>query len=115
MRLDAPLRALRWLSHSRILSALFWSLLVGLGAVAVNVAGIQIVGSANGWARWLDANRAFFLIWRLCLYSATVCGWWWMRERVRQREPEAARHLRRIELAAVFTVIALEGVALLRR
>lgn len=115
MRLDALPRALRWLGHSRILSALLWSLLVGLTAVTVNVIGIRIIGSVNGWAHWLHAHRASFLIWRLCLYGATASGWWWMRERVRRREPGANRRLLRIELAAVLTVIAFEGVALLKR
>src|SRR5579863_7561425 len=105
MRLDAVPRALRWLGHSRILSALLWGLLVVLSAVTVNVIGIRIVGSVNGWAHWLHAHRAFFLVWRLCLYSVTACGWWWMRERVRQREPGADRRLRRVELAAVLAIV----------
>ena len=115
MRLDAVSRALRCLGHSRIVSALLWALLVGLSAVTVNVVGIRIIGSVNGWAHSLHAHRAFFLVWRLCLYSATACGWWWMRERVRHREPGADRRLRRVELAAVLAVVAFEGVALLDR
>jgi len=79
----------------------------------MNVLGIRMIGSVNGWALWLHAHRAFFLIWRFCLYSATACGWWWMRERVRHREPGANRRLRRIELAAVLAVVAIEGAALL--
>ena len=113
MRLDSILRALRWLGHSRFLSLLFWCLLVALVAATVNVIGIRIVGSVTGWAHWMQTHRVSFLMWRLCLYSGTAWGWWWMRERVRHREPGAERRLRRVELAAVLAVIALEGVALL--
>lgn len=115
MRLDAVPRALRWLGHSRFLSALLWILVLILAAVAVNVTGIRIIGSVSGWAHWLHAHRAFFLLWRLCLYGATACGWWWMRERLRQQEPGAHRRLRRAELAAVLAIMALEGVALINR
>lgn len=115
MRLDAIPRALRRLGHSRFLSVLLWGLLVALIAAAVNVIGIRIVGNVNGWAHWLQAHRAPFLIWRLCLYGATAWGWWWMRERVRHREPGANRRLRRVELAAVLAIIVLEGAGLLER
>lgn len=115
MQLDAVPRASRWLHRSRFLSALLWILVVILAAVAVNVTGIRIVGSVSGWAHWLHAHRAFFLIWRLCLYGVTACGWWWMRERVRQQEPGAHRRLRRAELATVLAIMALEGVALINR
>lgn len=107
------LRALRWLAHSRFLSALLSVLLVVLIAATVNIVGIRIAGSVTGWARWMQPHRVFFLLWRLCLYSATAWGWWWMRERVRRREPDAVGRLRRIELAAAVTIVALECVAML--
>ena len=113
MRLDSISQALRWIGHSRFLSLLLWSLLVALIAATVNVIGIRIVGSVTGWAHWMHAQRVSFLIWRLCLYSGTAWGWWWMRERVRHREPTAERRLRRVELAAILAVAALECVALL--
>jgi hypothetical protein len=112
MQLNAVRRALRWLRLSRILSVLLWGLLVVLSAVTVNVVGIRIVGGVNGWAHWLHAHRVYFLAWRLCLYGGTACGWWWMRERVRQREPGADHRLRRVELVAVLAIVALEGIAL---
>lgn len=115
MRLDSKLRALRWLGHSRFLSLLLWCLLVALVAATVNVIGIRIVGSVTGWTRWMQANRVSLLIWRLCLYSATAWGWAWMRKRVRDREPGAERRLRRVELATVLAIIALECAALLAR
>ena len=113
MQIDSIPRALRWLGHSRILSVLLWVLFVILIAATVNVIGIRIVGSVTGWAHWMQTHRVFFLMWRLCLYSGTAWGWWWMRERVRHREPGAEHRLRRLELAAVLAVVALEGVALL--
>ena len=94
---------------------LLWSLLVALIAATVNLIGIRIVGSVTGWAHWLQTHGTSFLIWRLCLYGGTAWGWWWMRERVRHREPGSERRLRRVELAAVLAIITLECVALLAR
>ena len=69
-----------WLFNRRVaagaLKALLWVLLVGSIAVSVNVAGIHVVGSIDGWQRWLAANRSYFFAWRLLLYAATACGWW---------------------------------------
>ena len=55
-------------------------------------------------------------MWRLLLYAATAYGWWWMRGRLRQREPSAEAHqrLRRTEIAAVTALVLLEGSQLLR-
>lgn len=113
MGLDSVPRALRWLGHSRFLSVLLWGLLITLIVATVNVIGIRIVGSVGGWAHSMQTHRVSLLTWRLCLYSGTAWGWWWMRERVRHREPAAVRRLRRIELAAVLAIVALECVALL--
>jgi hypothetical protein len=115
MRLDSMARALCGFGRSRFLSVLLGGLLVALIAGTVNVVGIRVAGGVTGWAHWMQAHRVFFRIWRLCLYSGTAWGWWWMRERVRQREPGAERRLRRIELAAALTVVALECVELLAR
>ena len=109
-----------WLFNRRVaagaLKALLWVLLVGSIAVSVNVAGIHVVGSIDGWQRWLAANRSYFFAWRLLLYAATACGWWWMGRRLRDREPsaEAQQRLRRVEIAAVITLVLLEGSQLLR-
>ena len=35
--------------------------------------------------RWLAASAGYFLVWRLCLYGATVHGWVWMRRRLLAR------------------------------
>ena len=50
------------------------------------------------------------------LYAATAYGWWWMRRRLREREPspEAHQRLLRVEIAAVVTLVLLEGSQLLR-
>lgn len=105
-----------WLFNRRAGMALLWALLIFGVAVTVNVAGIHVVGSIDGWERWLHAHSAHFLAWRLVLYAATVYGWWWMRQRLRQREPAAETHQRllRVEIAAVVTLVLLEGSQLLR-
>lgn len=106
-----------WLFNRRVGVALLWALLVAGVAVAVNVVGIRVAGSIDGWERWLHAHSAHFLVWRLFLYGATVYGWWWMRRRLQQRELGAGTHQRllRIELAAVTTLVLLEGSQLLRQ
>ncbi len=50
------------------------------------------------------------------LYAATAYGWWWMRRRLREREPspEAYQRLLRVEIAAVVALVLLEGSQLLR-
>ncbi|MBN9459661.1 MAG: hypothetical protein J0H00_00375 [Burkholderiales bacterium] len=105
-----------WLFNRRVGIALLWALAIAGIAVAVNVAGIHVVGSIDGWERWLRAHSAHFLVWRLLLYAATAYGWWWMRRRLRQREPgpETQQRLLRVEVAAVVTLVLLEGSQLLR-
>ncbi|QDF96907.1 hypothetical protein CJ010_10385 [Azoarcus sp. DD4] len=110
-----------WLRPSRLLSrrmgvALLWALLICGVAVTVNVTAIHVVGSIDAWERWLHAHSTHFLAWRLVLYAATAYGWWWMRQRLRRREPEAETHqrLQRVEIAAVVTVVLLEGSQWLR-
>jgi hypothetical protein len=107
---------LRRLFNARLGWALLWALVVVLAAIAINVTGIRLIGSVGGWSHWLRAHAGYFLIWRLCLYSATGYGWWWMRRRLRQREPssEAHRRLLRAEIAAVLSIMLLEGNAFLR-
>ena len=101
-------RALRRLLDRRLISALSWGLALILVAAAINVIGIRVVGDVNGWAQWLRAHRADFLVWRIGLYGATAWGWWRMRERLRRREPDAPARLRRLEIAAVVVIAALE-------
>lgn len=105
-----------WLFIRRVGTTLMWALLVVGIAVAVNIAGIHVVGGIGGWEPWLRAHSTHFFVWRLLLYAATACGWWWMRQRLRQREPAAETHQRllRIEIAAVVTLVLLEGSQLLR-
>jgi hypothetical protein len=84
-------------------------------AAAINLAGIRLLGNIDGWSRWMRGHTAYFLIWRLCLYTATGYGWWWMRRRLRQREtsPESQRRLLRTEIAAVLAIVLLECNVLL--
>ena len=100
-----------WLFNRRVTVALLWVL-----AVAGIAAGVNVVGSIDGWERWLREHSAHFLVWRLLVYAATAYGWWWMRRRLREREPspEAHQRLLRVEIAAVVTLVLLEGSQLLR-
>lgn len=77
---------LPWLFNRRVGVALLWTLLVVAAAVAVNIAGIHVVGGVEGWQHWLQAHAGHFFVWRLCLYGATAYGWWWMRRRLLRRE-----------------------------
>ncbi|NBK54252.1 hypothetical protein [Pseudomonas aeruginosa] len=106
-----------WLFNRRVGFALLWSALVLGAAVAVNLAGIRIVGGIDGWERWLRAHAVVFLAWRLCLYTGTAWGWCWMRRRVQQREAatEARQRFLRIEVAAVTAIVLMEGGAWLQR
>lgn len=108
---------LRRLLNPRLGAALLWALLVVLTAASINLVGIRLIGNLEGWSRWMRGHAAYFLIWRLCLYTATGYGWWWMRRRLRQREtsPESHRRLLRAEIAAVLAIVLLEGSVLLRQ
>jgi len=100
----------RWLFHRRVGKALLWTVLLLALAVAANILGIYLLGSIDGWQRWLSATAAYFFVWRLCLYAATIYGWRWMRRRLLARESgtEAKRRLIRAEIAAVIAIVALE-------
>lgn len=84
-------------------------------AVLVSIAGVHFVGGIDVWTEWLRHHAVHFLIWRLGLYALTAYGWWWMRRRLRQRDgSEETRHrLLRVEVAALTTVVLLEGSQLL--
>jgi len=106
----------RWLSGRRVAMMLLRTVLIAAATVAANVAGIVLLGSVAGWERWLAATTGYFLVWRLCLYGATVCGWVWMRRRLLAREADARarRRLIRAEVAGVVAIVALEASLLLR-
>src|SRR5690606_890691 len=97
--------------------ALGWITLMVLVAVATNFVGIHLVGYVDNWSQWLDAHAGFFFVWRLCLYGATVCGWIWMRRRLRERDTstEAHQRLLRAEVGAIATVLLLEASMMLQQ
>lgn len=105
---------MRWLFNRRVGWTALW--VVGLLAVAalVNLVGVRLAGDVEGWMQWLKAHSLVFLAWRLALYLAVACGWWWMRQRVIARETdiEARKQARlrfiRIETAAICTLLVLE-------
>lgn len=109
-------RCLRWLSSRRAILVLVWAVSLLIAATAVNVVGIRIAGSIEGWQRWMAAQSGAFLVWRLLLYAITAWGWLWMRRRLRTREPEraAGQRLLRAEVASIVAVIALEASLLMQ-
>lgn len=106
----------RWLFSRRATKALLGALLVLAAAVTANIAGIYLAGSIAGWERWLAAAAGYFLVWRLCLYAATACGWIWMRRRLlaREEDAQAPRRLMRSEIAGVVAIVALEASLLMQ-
>jgi hypothetical protein len=104
-------RWLGWLFNRRVARGLLWALVLLAVAVTANVVGIALIGSVDGWRDWMARASGFFLLWRLCLYSATVYGWLWMRRRLLSREPDAqAKHrLIRAEIAGAVAILALEA------
>ena len=106
----------RWLLIRRVAKVLLWAMLLLAAAVLINIVGIHFLGSVVGWERRLVETSGFFLLWRLCLYGATVCGWVWMRQRLLARESgmEARRRLLRAEVAGVVGIVALEASLLMQ-
>ena len=107
---------MRWLFNRQLGRTLGWIALLVLVAVAVNLVGIGLAGDVGGWNRWRDDHAGHFLVWRLCLYGATVYGWLWMRRRLRERDPTSESHQRllRTEIGAVVAIVLLELSALWR-
>src|SRR3546814_13852595 len=79
------------LCNRRVGGAVVVAVLGVAAAVAVNIAGIHVVGGVEGWQHWLQAHAGHFFVWRLCLYGATAYGWWWMRRRLLRREPSRGK------------------------
>lgn len=110
------IRCLRRRINRSVCRTLLWILAVLAVAAAINGIGIRIVGDVARWNRWLKEHAAWFVAWRLCVYGATTYGWWRLRERLCRREPgpEIASRLRRMEIAAMITVLAVEGAVYLQ-
>ncbi|MBJ7223549.1 MULTISPECIES: hypothetical protein [unclassified Brenneria] len=105
-----------WLFNRRIGKVLLWTVLLLTAAVTANALGIHFVGSVASWERWLADAAVYFVVWRLCLYGATVYGWLWMRRRLLAREnnAEAQRRLLRAEVASIIAIVALEASLLMQ-
>ncbi|WP_435380224.1 hypothetical protein [Burkholderia sola] len=105
-----------WLFSRRTAKALLATVLILTAAVAANIAGVYLAGSIASWERWLAAAAGYFLVWRLCLYAATACGWIWMRRRLlaREKDVQARRRLMRSEIAGVVAIVALEASLLMQ-
>ncbi|KMK85815.1 hypothetical protein [Pectobacterium brasiliense] len=99
-------RLFRW----RIARVLLWTVLLLVITVTANVLGIYFAGSIAGWEHWLADAASYFLLWRVCLYGATVYGWLWMRRRLllRDTSPDARHRLIRAEVSGIAALLVLE-------
>jgi hypothetical protein len=106
----------RRLFRQRTVQVMLWTVVLVAAAVGANIVGIYFFGSVAGWERWLTAASGYFLVWRLCMYSATAWGWIWMRQRLLTREDDkqARRRLIRAEIAGASAIVALEASLLMQ-
>ncbi|WP_458861023.1 hypothetical protein [Pectobacterium brasiliense] len=95
-------RLFRW----RTVRVLLWTVALLIITVTANVLGIYIAG----WEHWLADAASYFLLWRLCLYGATIYGWLWMRRRLllRDTRSDARRRLIRAEISGLAALLVLE-------
>lgn len=107
----------RRLFNRRVAKTLFWIALLVMAAMAVNIVGIQHLGSVTGWEVWLAEVSGYFLLWRLGLYGMTSYGWIWMRRRILARETGAEEKCRlvRAEIASVTAIVILEACLLVQQ
>ncbi|AZE83361.1 hypothetical protein C4J98_1948 [Pseudomonas orientalis] len=102
---------MRWpdLKHLRHLGrGAAWALGLVVAALLINVLAIRLLGDVQAWSNWLRDHTLGLWLWRLCLYTALISGWRWMRARLLLREPDATARLRRAECAAVAALMLLE-------
>jgi hypothetical protein len=99
---------MRWIFNRGTGRALLWMLLVIAVVTIVNVMGVRVTGSIVAWRQWMDDAKGYFFVWRLCIYSALVYGWLWMRRRVLSREPESKASLIRTEIAGIVAIVVVE-------
>lgn len=95
----------------RTAATIFLSLLACTAVIGI---ALHLSGSAEDWSSFLRERSRYLAIGRWSIYGITICGWCWMRARVLRREPfpETRVRLRRIETAALITIMALEGTLL---
>ena len=100
----------RRLLNRQVGMALLWTGLVIGVAVLVNLVGIQLVGSIDGWSRWLKDHAGYFLVWRTALYGVTAWSWWRMCQRLDRRPmpTDATKRLKRTEIAALLAIALIE-------
>ncbi|MCW2478056.1 hypothetical protein [Candidatus Symbiopectobacterium sp. NZEC135] len=105
----ARLRSHR-LSRWHTVRVILWTVALLMITATANVMGIHFAGSIVGWKHWLADAANYFLLWRLCLYGATVYGWLWMRCRLflHDTSTDARRRLIRAEISGIATLLTLE-------
>ena len=98
------------LFHWRTVRVLLWTVVLLIITVTANVLGIYFAGSIAGWEHWLADAASYLLLWRVCLYGATVYGWLWMRRRLLlcYTRSDARRRLIRAEISGIAALLVLE-------
>lgn len=101
---------MRWLFNRRTGWMLLWVILLLATAITINLFGIRLAGGIDRWQAWMNKHAGFFLLWRLLLYAIAVYGWFWMRKRLLEREPDKKTYQRlaRMEIATVLAILVLE-------
>lgn len=105
-----------WTWLRRISTGLLWALGVLLVGAVIGAFGVRLVGGVQTSEGWLEQHRFHLVVWRLALYTATLIGWCWMRQRLLLREPDAVTRtrLRRTERAALAVIVTLECMGWLK-
>ncbi|MEN2384125.1 hypothetical protein [Comamonas sp. A7-5] len=99
------------LFNRRARRTLLWAVVLIAAAVSTNVVGIQLLGSLDGWQRWLSETSLYFFVWRLLVYVVTIGLWLRMRRRLLAHETgtQARKRLIRAEIAGCLTLVLLEA------
>lgn len=83
-------------------------LVILIVGIAINLLGIYLTGSLDGWQAWRAESYGHFLAWRLMLYGAIVAGWLPLRRRLLGREPEKRSRLVRAEIGFALVLVLFE-------
>ncbi|HGW5377067.1 TPA: hypothetical protein ACNIJL_006132 [Pseudomonas aeruginosa] len=101
----------RSLFNRRAWRTLLWAAALLVAAVVTNIVGIHLLGSLEGWQRWLSDSSLYFFAWRLLVYVVTVGLWLRMRRQLLARETgaQARKRLIRAEVAGCLALVLLEA------
>jgi hypothetical protein len=84
------------------------AMMILIVGIAINLLGIYLTGSLDGWQAWRAESYGHFLAWRLMLYGGIVAGWIPLRRKLLVREPERRSRLLRAEVGFVLVLVLFE-------